>query len=823
MFAMICYPDNIENKIGFTAVRGMIAERCVSEPGRSKCRQMACSSNYEVVVSRLQAVEEMVRALGSDRGFGLSGIYDLAEALGRIRPEGTLMAADDLRRLRSSLLAVEGIRRFFSQGESASSDYPTLSSLASEIVPVEEVLKAIDAVIEPSGEVKDTASDELMRLRRAMVSAQGSISGAMRRVMARAVAQGMIDPDITPSMRDGRLVIPVAPAFKRSIPGIVHDESASGKTFFIEPAEVVEANNRLRELEMEQRREIIRILVALASRLRPMIDDMLADFDILADFDFIRAKALLAQYTGGVMPHVHDAPAMEWYHACHPVLALSLKAQGKEIVPLDIRLTEKERILVISGPNAGGKSVALKTVAIVQYMAQCGVLPPLYDNSHMGIFSEIMIDIGDDQSIEDDLSTYSSHLRNMKYFLSHGSRRSLMLIDEFGSGTEPTLGGAIAQALLARFVEMGGMGVITTHFHNLKEFASQTSGLVNGSMLYDRQRLQPLFSLSIGTPGSSFALEIARKSGLPHEIVEAASEIAGSDYVNLDKYLLDIARDRRYWENKRLAIRRREKEIDEVLSRYQSEAETLHSQSRQIISEAKDQARQIMAQSNAAIERTIHDIRRAQADKEATMEARKKLEDEKKALENDTTSSVHPLLRKADRRGRRKGKSDGSAPSLQTPVRDISVGDTVLLDGSGQPGRVMEISGKNAVVAFGMLKTSVALARLSHTDRKMKSGTSTPTVVGKATSDASRERQLNFRQDIDLRGMRVDEALQAVMYFIDDAVQFNAGRVRILHGTGTGALRTALRDYLRTVPQVESAVDEDVRFGGAGITVVTLR
>lgn len=793
----------------------------MSTLGKEKCSEMTFSADCGLVESRLLAVAEMIQVMQADDGFSLSGIHNLAPRLAAIRPAGTHIPAEELMPLRNSLAAIDGIARYFARNsENGESPYPTLAQLAAAIEMPVEAIRSIDAIVTKTGEIKDNASPELARIRSAISAAAGSINSAMRRVMARAAAEGVIDADTSPSMRDGRLVIPVAPANKRRIQGIVHDESASGKTIFIEPAEVVEVNNRLRELQIDERREIMRILVALADMLRPCLPALLDDFDILAQFDFIHAKARFASDISASLPALHPGPAMEWYHACHPVLALSLQRQGKEIVPLDITLTPGERILVVSGPNAGGKSVALKTVAIVQYMTQCGVLPPLYNNSHMGIFDEIMIDIGDDQSIEDDLSTYSSHLRNMKYYLNHGSARSLILIDEFGSGTEPTLGGAIAQALLAEYTKMGCWGVITTHFHNLKQFATETPGLINGSMLYDRQQMRPLFSLSIGNPGSSFALEIARKTGLPKAIVDAASDIAGSDYVNLDKYLLDIARDRRYWENKRASIKRREKEIDEVLAKYHAEADTLHSRRNEIINDARKQAQKILDESNAAIERTIHDIRRSQAEKEQTKEARRKLEQEKARLENDSTAA-HPLLQKAEHR--KKKKNSPAAPAATAPARPIAVGDVVLLDGAGEPGTVMEISGKNATVAFGMLKTSVKTGRLTLTDRQVKSAATKPSIVTAGTTESSRQRQLNFHQEIDVRGMRVDEALQAVTYYIDDAVQFNAGRVRILHGTGTGALRQALRQYLHTVPQVEAAVDEDVRFGGAGITVVTLK
>ena len=518
------------------------------------------------------------------------------------------------------------------------------------------------------------------------------------------------------------------------------------------------------------------------------------------------------------MPHLSRNVELEWYHACHPGLLFSLERQGKKVVPLDITLSGRERLLVISGPNAGGKSVCLKTVGIVQYMTQCGMLPPAYENSHFGIFEDIFIDIGDDQSLEDDLSTYSSHLKNMKLLLQRGGARSLVLIDEFGSGTEPQIGGALAQAILKQINSREMWGVITTHYQNLKHYAEETEGLVNGSMLYDRHLMQPLFKLSIGNPGSSFAIEIARKTGLPAEIISDAEAIVGSDYVNMDKYLLDIARDRRYWENKRASIRQKEKKVEESLARYENDAEMLRERRREIIEEAKSEARRILEGSNAAIERTIQEIRSSQADKARTLEARKKLEQERQAMAELRPGS-NKLLDKAPKK-KKKGLCNDAIQ--QEALRPIAVGDVVKLDGEGSPGRVEEIQGNKAVVVFGMIKTTVKLDRLKHTMAKIPTAVKGATFISASTTDAARTRQLGFKREIDVRGMRVDEAVQAVTYFIDDAIQFNAGRVRILHGTGTGALRQYIRNYLDSVPGVQSYRDEHVQFGGAGITVVEL-
>lgn len=792
---------------------------------------MSFSSDAADVHKELRATAEMLAIVSAEggEGFPIGNIHDCRHALMSIRIPGTFISESELPALRSSLGAMSEIAMFFARNrdDNGISVYPELDSIASDLSQFPEACAAIDRIIDRHGEIKDNASPELAEIRRSMTSTAGSINSAMKKVLAAAVREGFVESDTTPSVRDGRLVIPVPPMYKRKIPGIVHDESASGKTFYIEPAEIVEANNRLRELRIEERHEIIRILILLADSIRPCLNDILAGFELLGIFDFIHAKARFAQQTDATLPNLSDSPEIEWYHACHPVLRMSLERQGKSIVPLDITLSGKDRILVISGPNAGGKSVTLKTVGIIQYMTQCGLLPTVHENSHIGIMDSIFIDIGDDQSIEDDLSTYSSHLRNMKFFLSHGNQRTLILIDEFGGGTEPQIGGAIAQAMLRYFNDKKMWGIVTTHYHNLKQFAEDTEGLVNGSMLYDRNLMQPMFKLAIGHPGSSFAFEIARKTGLPECVIDDAREIVGSDYVNMDRYLLDIARDRRYWEKKRDAIRIKEKKIQEVLDRYESEAEALRGKRREIISEAREEARKILESSNASIERTIRDIREAQAEKERTREARRRLAEDRRRMAEENSGEEHPLLEKAARRKEKTSarKHAAAPPAPKAEERPLAVGDNVILEEGGTTvGTIAAIDGKNATVVFGQMKTSVKLAKLKRTIRKADSGvTKAASFISEQTADDNRRSQLNFKTEIDVRGMRVDEAVQAVMYFIDDAIRFNISRVRILHGTGTGALRQYIRNYLSTVGAVGTYHDEDVRFGGAGITIVELR
>ena len=817
------YPDTFENKIGFTTLRQWLRQRCLTTLGHEYCDKMAFSDDYGLVSARLNATAEMLQIVSdSSAEFPLTEVRDLNPIVKALKVPGSFIAVDDMGHLRHGLVSMSDLAAFFASkrdDESGISVYPTLDKIVTGLVGFPVLVSAIDKIIDRLGNVRDSASTELSDIRRRLQQVSGNIASTMRKVMASAASAGYIDGDVSAAMRDGRLVIPVSAMHKRRIPGIVHDESASGKTVYIEPAEIVEANNRVRELQGEERREIVRILTQFTDSMREFIPDIEDCMDIIAHLDFIHAKALIAQETDAHMPVLEPQPEMEWYHATHPVLLLSLRRQGKEIVPLDISLDSSHRLLIISGPNAGGKSVCLKTAGIVQYMAQCGMLPPLYENSHMGVFSSIFVDIGDDQSIENDLSTYSSHLRNMKFFLQKGDSSTLVLIDEFGGGTEPQIGGAIAQAVLEQFNQKKMWGVITTHYQNLKHFADETEGLVNGSMLYDRQQMRPLFRLSIGNPGSSFAIEIARKTGLPESIIAKASELVGSDYINMDRYLLDIARDKRYWENKRLSIKQKEKKLEERLERYEHDAEELRLRRREIIDDARQQARSILETSNAQIERTIHDIRRSQAERDATLKARQELDRQKQEI-LDSKTKEHSLLKKAPKN---KRQTDDKQPR-QKPTEPISVGDNVKLENQETVGSVIAIEGNEALVAFGQLQTRVKLSRLRRTIAKAQSGArqSASMISGGATSDEQRARQLNFKQEIDMRGMRVDEAVQALTYYIDDAIRFNIPRVRLLHGTGTGALRQYLRQYLDTVPGVKSYRDEHVQFGGAGITVVDL-
>ena len=815
------YPSSFENKIGFDAVRRELERHCVSTLGAANVPRLRFSTQRDEVVRWLEQTNEFLSIVQTGREFPLSYFFDLRVVLKEVATPGTFLSAERLFDLQRLLVTVTQVVRFFATDGEGNTPYPRLRELTNGMQSFPEVSAAIGHVLDKAGNIKDTASSKLHELRVSIARVTSSINGTLRRIIAQGKQDGILDNDVQPSLRDGRLVLPVNAMNKRKLHGIVHDESATGKTVFIEPEAIVEANNRIRETEAEIAREIIRILTEVTDLIRPHLDELAGVLDTLGLLDFIRAKALFAQDVGAQMCHVDRKPVLEWYSAVHPALLLSLRTQGKEVVPLNIALNRQNRILVISGPNAGGKSVCLKTVGIVQYMMQCGLLPPLRDNSHMGIFRDIFIDIGDQQSIENDLSTYSSHLQNMKLFLSKGGKETLILIDEMGSGTEPQIGGAIAQSILEQLNDHQVMGVVTTHYQNLKHFAEEAEGVVNGAMLYDRQRMQPLFQLSVGYPGSSFAIEIARKTGLPQQVIDKASEIVGSDYINMDKYLLDIVRDRRYWENKRQDIRAKEKRLDQMVADYDERLENIRAEHRQIIHEARDEAKEILRTSNAQIERTIKEIREQQAEKERTKELRRQLDEFKQRLnaeEPEVPTRLKELTPK-DKLYRKQPKKQTPKP-LPVKERPLQAGDNVVLKGTTTVGTLISIDEKYALVAFGNIKTRIEADKVERTMRKEKKNKVES--LGRTTTDEIRTRQLNFKPDIDVRGMRADEALQAITYFIDDAIQFSAQRVRILHGTGTGALKVAIREYLRTVNGVKSYRDEHVQFGGAGITVVEL-
>ena len=788
------YPHNIEQKIDFQVIRDGLKGCCMSILGKERVDAMQWLTHYPAVRDLLSRVREMMALLNDPAlAFPHGEIYDLREALSRIRIEGLFMDEAELFSLRKMLDYAAQLERFFAALDKVK--YPLLSQESGveghlsniHAFSPDRLIASIDKILDRYGKMRDNASPELARLRKEISASQGSVSRALNAILRQAQAEGILDKDAAPTMREGRLVLPVPPAYKRKIGGIVHDESATGKTVFIEPQQVVEANNRIRELEGEERRERIRILLEITAQLRPEVPYILETETYLGDVDFLRAKALFAIDMHAIVPELSQQPMIDWREAYHPVLLLNFRRQGKTVVPLTIRLTDN-RILVISGPNAGGKSVCLKTVAMLQYMLQCGLPVPMSEASRMGFFKQLLIDIGDEQSIEDDLSTYSSHLRNMKHFVRYADAHTLLLIDEFGTGTEPMIGGAIAEAVLSQLNEQRAFGVVTTHYGNLKHLAERTKGIINGAMLYDRGQLKPLFQLSIGQAGSSFAVEIARQIGLPETIIQRATDIVGEEHIDYDKHLQDIARDKRYWENKRQNIRQKEKHLEEKIAHYEEQMAGIKAKKRAIIEEANAEAADLLRKSNATIERTIREIKEAKAEKKATQAARQKVE----KLKTQVEASPKPL---------QKGKGDKKEPAKVEKQKKVlhDLSDLKVL--TKNPAKLIQ-----------------------------ESSTPKPKLVSSNVADELRRKKLSFKRELDIRGLRVDEALEILIAYIDDALMVNAEQVSILHGTGTGALKQVVRDYLaerqKSMRRLRSGDivfhDGDPDRGGAGITVVEI-
>lgn len=856
------YPENFERKIGFNEIRTQLKGRCMSTLGTEWVDSRMCfMTDGEDIRESLALADEFARFMELEEDVYEDNFYDVRQQLLRIRPERTYLEELELFDLKRSLRTIADLVAFFTRTEAtdesgsgtgeaaAAGTYPALRRMAEGVSAFPEIVKRIDEVLNKYGKIRDTASTELLSTRHAIEVTTRSISHSLRNIIAEAQNEGYIDRDVSPTLRDGRLVIPVAQALKRKIKGIIHDESATGKTIFIEPSAVVEANNRIRELKAAEKREIVRILQEVAQAIRPHVSEMLSSMQFLGHIDYLRALASFSRAFGCTVPRIVDKPCIDWSGAMHPLLKQSLERHGREIVALDVALRQGKRILLISGPNAGGKSVCLKTVGLLQYMMQCGMPVPMQEKSTMGIFEHIFIDIGDEQSIEDDLSTYSSHLLNMKQMMKHSNGRSLLLIDEFGGGTEPQIGGAMAEAILYKFVERETYGIITTHYQNLKLCSESCPSVVNGAMLYDRGQMQPLFILQIGNPGSSFAIEIARKTGIPEDVIRHASDIVGNDYVMSDKYLQDIVRDKMYWENKRRSIHNREKQLEETIARYEKEMEQFQQERKAVMAKAKTEAQALLQESNSLIENTIKSIREAQAEKEKTRNIRRELsafreqlDEQQNGKEAEKDDAIARKIAKIKRRQERKKNgrtATGGQPTSDrnggnealrsreqgatTDEKSFVAGDYVRIKGQQTVGQVDSINGKNARVLFGMIYTNIDLNRLEAAEApRTESIPKVATFVSKETRNAMYEKKLRFKPEIDLRGMRAEEALTATAYFIDDAIQLEQNRVRILHGTGTGTLRELVRNYLATVAGVRKYRDEHVQFGGAGITVVEL-
>ena len=824
------YPASFEQKIGFDRVREQIAALCTMRAARERIAAEGFSTSPREIEHRLALADEMRLVLDMERDFPGGEYPDVDHIVAKLRVEGTFLDVEEVVTLGRALAAVGGIVEFLLN---RAERYPVLHARTRGVEAFPEIVRRIATIVDRFGNVRDNASPALQEIRRAIREREGQAAKRLQAVLAAAKSSGIVESDAQISIRDGRAVIPVSASNKRKLNGFIHDESATGKTFYVEPVEVVEINNELRELEYAERREIVRILTEFTETIRPDVGLIAASGDYLAEMDMLRAKGRWASENGCVKPILSTDDRLVLKNARHPLLQQTLRAAGREIVPLDLQLDRRKHILVISGPNAGGKSVCLKTTGIVQYMFQCGFPVPASEISELPVFGSLCIDIGDEQSIDDDLSTYSSHLLNMKHMLAGASDRTLVLIDEFGSGTEPIIGGAIAEAILERLLEKGCYGVITTHYANIKYYASNTEGIANGAMMFDVQNIRPLFKLEMGKPGSSFAVEIARKIGLPEEIIRRASEKAGSDHINIEKQLREIARDKHYWEQKRDRIRLTDRKVEELEQTYAEQLTKIRAERQEILKRAKEEAQQLIADANRQIENTIRTIREAQAEKELTRLARRELDDFRDTVEKEDAAGrdasvareIERIERRRQRRAERRAQQGEKGPEKPAAEpekpREVEVGSKVRMAGQAMVGVVQSVKGKRAQVAFGQILTTVDKSSLTVVSNNEYREATRPTTARTVVSVDISSRKLNFKDHIDVRGMRAAEALEAVQDLVDDALMVGVGSVTILHGKGTGALKEEIRRYLRTVPEVVSAVDEHADRGGAGITIVT--
>ena len=832
------YPENFETKIGFSKVRELVKKQCLSSLGRDLVDAIQFSDSFNTVNRLVNQTDEFKTICLEEDNFPLGYFIDVRKSLEKIRIDGTYLELEELYNLKRSLESISAILRFFQGKEDG--EYPYLKKLTGNVKMYPYIFERINAIITKNGRIKDNASPELQHIRSSLIQKQSTISKRMQGMLRIAQKEGWVEQDVALSIRDGRVVIPIPSAHKRKIKGIVHDESTTGKTSYIEPAEIVETNNEIRELEYAERREIIKILQEFTAQLRPYLGDLFKAFEFLAQMDFIHAKAMFAIQVKALLPKMVKTPTALWEKAAHPLLYLTLQNEGRKVVPLNIEINDEQRMVLISGPNAGGKSVCLQTLGLMQYMFQCGLLVSMGEESKVGIFENIFIDIGDEQSIENDLSTYSSHLLNMKHFLRNSNTDTLILIDEFGSGTEPALGGAIAESILDKLNRKKVRGVITTHYSGLKHFASESDGIENGAMLYDSHLMQPLFQLAVGKPGSSFAFEIARKIGLPEEILKDATEKIGEDHINFDKHLRDIVRDKRYWETKRNNIRKSDKKLNDLVEQYDKELKDASKLRKEIIEKAKEEAAQLLNSANKSIERTIREIKESKADKEKTRKIRKEFEEVKVKLTKEELKEEERINRKIQKlKEREKKGGKRTTPETKEPVATdsktiekaknqfnpdvIEKGDFVKLDTQSSVGEVVELNAKTAVVAFGNILTSVKKVRLTKVSKsQVKKQEKTYNKTSSLIQEKISKRKLSFKADLDVRGMRGEEAVQVVIDHIDEIIMLDVGEFRILHGTGGGILRQMIREQLQTIDLVQHFRDEKIQMGGAGITVVTM-
>lgn len=827
----------LENKLGFNTIRSLISGKCSTQYGKDKTLSETISTDREVVSLRLDLTDEMRLIIMFESSFPDSGFVDCLSFLIPLKVESSYIDLVSLNKLGQALETLKKIITFFEKCDPAK--YPRLKEMSGSILFFPEILRRIDLLLDKYGEIRDNASPELLRIRTSIKEKSRQISGRIESILKKARADGIIDEETSPSVRDGRILIPVPAANKKKINGFVYDESATGRTSFIEPVEVAELNNRIRELQFAEQREIMRILIDFSEFLRPYLPELIESAEYMGEIDFIRAKAFVASDMRAGKPILSEEGEIKLYKARHPILEKSLKKEGKEIVPLSLTLTPAKHILLISGPNAGGKSVCLKTLGILQYMFQWGMLLPCSETSEFTLFDKYFIDIGDDQSIENDLSTYSSHLTNMKTVLESADNTSLVLIDEFGSGTEPAAGGAIAEQILYELEKRGVYGVITTHYTNLKFYANNSSGVINGAMLFDVRNIQPLFKLEIGLPGNSFAFELARKIGLAEGIIKGAEERAGSEFVSIERNLRKIAKNKRVIDEKLIKIKHTDKTLDNITEKYQKELTEIQALRKSIIDQAKKEAAEIIQDTNKRIEATIKEIRESQAEKERTRSARKELDKfTKEAIESTPdekddliAKKMYQIVERQKRREQQKqkreaGRKDAAvkkSPDSSASATDsaIKVGDRIKIKENGVIGEVVSVDKKEVVVSIGDI---ISRIRIEKVEKIASTGKPASKPERKSINIPSgiSERKLNFKPYLDIRGERLEDAINIVRDFIDDALMLDMSEIKILHGKGNGILRTEIRKYIKSVYGITSFRDEDIRAGGSGITIIDL-
>lgn len=819
------YPENFETRIGFDKIRNLIKSECIAQQAKYLVDEIRFSTDIDVIKKSLAEVGEMMSICLLKDNYPANNYPDISSVASRIRVEGTCMQLFELSDIRNVLENCKAIRSFFRNDEK--NEFPNLKSLIDAISFPTYLYDRIQGVLTKNGGIKDTASNELKEIRKSLLSTQDSVTHRLNSILSNFREQGWVSKELSATMVNGRLVLPIESTYKRRIQGFVHDESASGKTSYIEPQEVLELNNKIRELELAENREIQKILYDLTTEFRPYAEDLRLISSTLARLDCIRAKAKFAISIEAIIPAVHKEACLDIVRGKHPLLYLTLKKEYREIVPTSFRLDSENRILLISGPNAGGKSVCLKTAAILSYMLQCGLPVPVGGASSFGIFKNIFLDIGDQQSIENDLSTYSSHLTNMKFFLRNADADTLLFIDEFGSGTDPIIGGTIAEAILDELNQTRTFGMITTHYTNLKVFASDTDGIINGAMLIDHTNMQPTFILEVGIPGSSYAVEIARRIGLPESIISKVVEKTGDQQMNIDRFLRELMRDKRYWERKRKQIQEQNKKVDEALQKNLEELELIKTKRKQIIENARTEAEQLLNGVNKQIENTISEIKKSNADKEKTKEIREEIKQfkedfEKQSEEGDEFAKKYEYVkRKIEEREARKLERSKQEKSKIVPVdiNKINIGSKVRLIGQEAIGEVTDMSEKNAVVCFGNIYMSIAKEKLQKVTQDEYSAQKKQQF---GPASVYSDKAISFKPYIDVRGERSEDALKKIENLVDTAIMLNHRELKILHGRGNGILRQNIRQYLKTIPQVKEFFDEDIRFGGDGITIVRL-